>query len=64
VAVSVKRYRALLWTPVESQEVESCEHQGNDNIHCQPFPESVFEEEHEIHTDYDGCHRRRVKHAS
>jgi hypothetical protein len=47
------------WTPEESQ-VESCEYQDNANIHCQPFPESVSEE-HEIYTDYDGCHRHHVK---
>jgi hypothetical protein len=50
------------WTPEES-EVESCEHQDNANIHCQPFPESVSEER-DIYTDYDGCHRHRVKHSS
>jgi len=50
------------WTPEESQ-VESCEHEDNANIHCQPFPESVSEE-HEIYTDYDGCHRHHVKHDS
>ena len=50
------------WTPEKSQ-VESCEHQDNANIHCQPFPESVSEE-HEIYTHYDGCHRHRVKHDS
>src|SRR5208282_951996 len=50
------------WTPEESQ-VESCEHQDNANIHCQPFPESGSEE-HEIYTDYDGCHRHHVKHDS
>jgi hypothetical protein len=49
-----------LWTPEESQ-VESREHQDNANIHCQPFPESVSEED-EIYTDYDGCHRHHVKH--
>jgi hypothetical protein len=48
--------------PEESQ-VESCEHQDNANIHCQPFPELVSEE-HEIYTDYDGCHRHHVKHYS
>jgi hypothetical protein len=48
------------WTPEESQ-VKSCEHQHNADIHCQPFPESVSEE-HEIYTDYDGCHRHHVKH--
>src|ERR1017187_3115047 len=50
------------WTPKESQ-VERCEHQDDSNIHCQPFPESVSEE-HEIYTDYDGCHRHHVKHDS
>jgi hypothetical protein len=50
------------WTPEESK-VESCEHQDNANIHAQPFPESVSEER-EIYTDYDGCHRDRVKHSS
>src|SRR5229473_3021289 len=50
------------WTPEESQ-VESCEHQDHANIHCQPFPESVSEE-HEIYSDYDGCHRHHVKHDS
>jgi hypothetical protein len=50
------------WTPEESQ-VESCEHQDNANIHYQPFPESVSEED-AIYTDYDGYHRRHVKHDS
>jgi len=50
------------WTPQESQ-VERCEHQDDSNIHCQPFPESVSEE-HEIYTNYDGCHRHPVKHVS
>jgi hypothetical protein len=50
------------WTSEESQ-VESCEHQDNANIHCQPFPESVSEE-HDIYADYDGYHRHRVKHSS
>jgi hypothetical protein len=45
----------------EESEVESCEHQDNANIHCQPFPEMVSEER-EIYTDYDGYHRRHVKH--
>jgi hypothetical protein len=50
------------WTAEES-EVESSEHQDNANIHCQPFPESASEER-DIYTDYDGCHRHRVKHSS
>src|SRR5690348_10286734 len=47
------------WTLEESQ-VESCEHQDNADIHCQPFPESVSEED-EIYTDYDSGHRHDVK---
>jgi hypothetical protein len=62
VAVSLNAIAPCSWTPEESQ-VESCEHQDNANIHCQPFPESVSEE-HEIYTDYDGCHRHHVKHDS
>jgi hypothetical protein len=51
-------------TPEESQ-VESCEHQDNANIHHQPFPEpESVSEEHEIYTDYNGCHRHHVKHDS
>jgi hypothetical protein len=49
-----------LRTPEESQ-VESPEHQDNADIHYQPFPESVSEER-EIYTDYNGYHRRHVKH--
>jgi hypothetical protein len=48
-----------LWTPQESQ-IERREHQDDSDIHCQPFLESVSEER-EIHTDYDGCHRRDAK---
>ncbi len=47
----------------EESEVESCKHQDNANIHCQPFPESVSEEQ-KIHTNDDGYHRHHVKHAS
>jgi len=53
---------ASSWT-LEESKVESCEHQDNANIHCQSFPESVSEER-QIYTDYDGCHRHRVKHPS
>lgn len=50
------------WSPEESQ-VESYEDQDDANIHYQPFPESISEE-HEIYSDYKGCHRHRVKHAA
>ena len=47
------------WTPEEPQ-IESYKHQGNTDVHCQPFPESVSEER-EINTDDDRCHRHHVK---
>jgi hypothetical protein len=50
---------ATSWLPEESQ-VESCEHQDNADIHYQPLPEAISEE-HEIHADDDGYHRRQVK---
>jgi hypothetical protein len=50
------------WRHKESQ-VESSEHQDYANIHYQPLPESISEE-HEIYTDYNGCHRHHVKHYS
>ena len=48
---------------LKEPQVESCEHQDNPNIHCQPFPEPVFEER-KIYTDYHGCDRNRVKRDS
>ena len=45
----------------EESQVESSEHQDNANIHYQPFPESISKER-EIYKDYNGCHRRHVKH--
>jgi hypothetical protein len=36
----------------EESEVESCEHHDDANIHCQPFRESVCEE-NKIHNNYD-----------
>jgi hypothetical protein len=47
------------WTPEESK-VKCCEDQDNTNIHRQPFPESVSEEQ-DIYTDYDRYHRQYVK---
>jgi hypothetical protein len=47
----------------EESHVESCEHQDNANVRCQPFPKSVSEER-KIHTDYDGYHCRHVKRGS
>jgi hypothetical protein len=50
------------WKHEESQ-VESSEHQDNANIHYQPLPEAVSEED-EIYTDYNSCHRQHVKHSN
>jgi hypothetical protein len=61
-ALSDKIFPPQLRTFEESQ-VESPEHQDNANIHQQPFPESVSEER-EIYADYNGYHRRHVKHDS
>jgi hypothetical protein len=47
----------------EEPQVESSEYEDNANIHYQPFPESVSEE-HEIYTDYNGCHRHHIKQYS
>jgi hypothetical protein len=59
----VRKLRPCSWTHKEKSKVESCEHQDDANIHCQPFPEMVSEE-HNIYTDYDGYHRHHVKHYS
>jgi hypothetical protein len=48
--------------PQESK-VESCEHQDNPNIHRQPFPESVSEEQ-QIYSDYGSYHGHHVKESS
>jgi hypothetical protein len=48
------------WTP-QKPPIERCEHKDDSNIHRQPFPEAVSEED-QIHTDYDGCHRHHAKH--
>ena len=47
------------WT-LEESKIESCKHQDNADVDCQPFPESASEEQ-EIYTDYDGYHRCHVK---
>jgi hypothetical protein len=50
------------WSPKESQ-VEGYEDQDDVDIHYQPFPQSISEE-HEIYSDYKGCHRHHVKRDS
>ena len=44
----------------EKSKVESCEHQDNANVDCQPFQESVSKKR-DIHTDDYACHCRHVK---
>jgi hypothetical protein len=54
----------LLWSwDSEESQVESCEHQDNANIHHQPFPKPVSEEQ-EIQADNGGYHRQHVKRDS
>jgi hypothetical protein len=38
---------------LQESQAERCEYQDNSNIHHQPFPEQVSEEQ-DIHGDYDG----------
>jgi hypothetical protein len=45
---------------LQESHVESCEDEDDSDVHCQPFPEPVSEEQ-EIYGDYDGCHERHVK---
>ena len=47
------------WTFQES-EVEGCEYQDDSNVHRQPFPEPVLEEQ-EIDRDDHGCHQDYVE---
>jgi len=37
------------------------EHQGNSDVHYQPLPEPVPEEQ-DVHADHDGYQREHVKH--
>jgi hypothetical protein len=48
-----------LWTPEETQ-VESREHQDQADIHDQPFPEAIPEEQN-IHANDDGGHYHHTK---
>jgi hypothetical protein len=47
------------WALQESQ-VESCEHQDNSYIHCQPFPEPVSEEQ-EINGNYNSYQQHNAE---
>ena len=46
------------WTLHEPQ-IERREHQDNSDVHHQPLPEPVPEEQ-DVHADHDGHHRERV----
>ena len=50
------------WTLQEPQ-IDGREHQDNSDVHYQPLPEVVPEEQH-VHTDYDGHQRQHVKRDS
>jgi hypothetical protein len=43
-------------------EIEGREHQDNTDIHRQPFPESILEEQ-KIQTNNNGDHYQNVKHG-
>jgi hypothetical protein len=55
-------FRWLSRMPEEFQ-VERSKDQDNANIHHQPFPESMSEE-HDVYSDYNGCHGHHVKYDS
>ena len=64
----VRRQRGARSQLPEEPEVESSEHQDNENIHYQSFhyqsfPESASQER-EIYTDNDGYHCHHAKHDS
>src|SRR5262245_48226818 len=48
------------WTLQEPQ-IERREHQDNSDVHYQPLPEPVPEEQ-DVHADHDGYQREHVKH--
>jgi hypothetical protein len=45
----------MLWVLKESQ-IEGCKHQKDSDVHHQPFPEMVPEDQ-DIYSDDDGYHR-------
>src|SRR5215831_6922183 len=55
---ALRRLRS--WTLQEPQ-IERPEHQDNADVHYQPRPELVPEEQ-DVHTDHDGDQREHVKH--
>ena len=53
---------ARSWT-LQEPEIERREYQDNSDVHHQPLPE-VVPEEQDVHADHDGYHREHVKHAA
>src|SRR5258707_11810910 len=56
--LALRRLRS--WTLQEPQ-TERREHQDNSDVHYQPLPEPVPEEQ-DVHADHDGYQREHVKH--
>src|SRR5262249_3895131 len=55
---------AMAWprsSTLQEPQIERCEHQDYSNVHHQPFPEPVPEEQ-DVHADNDGYQREHVKH--
>lgn len=56
---SARGARLRLWTLQEPQ-VERQKYQDNSDVHDQPSPEMVLEQQ-DVHADHDGYHREHVK---
>src|SRR5262249_54615210 len=55
---------AMAWprsSTLQEPQIERCEHQDYSDVHHQPFPEPVPEEQ-DVHADNDGYQREHVKH--
>jgi len=46
--------------PLQEPEVDRREYQDNPDVHYQPRPE-VVPEEQDVHADHDGYHREHIK---
>src|SRR5262245_36677416 len=54
--------RPRSWT-LQKGQIERREHQDNSDVHYQPLPEPVPEEQ-DVHADHNGYQREYVKHHS
>src|SRR6516165_12545464 len=52
--------RLRSWT-LQKPQIERREHQDNSDVHHQPLPEPVPQEQ-DVHADHDGYQREHVKH--